>query len=230
MTAILLSPQFDFSEAYFLIVGVGGTPPDSGTIAAVFWADWLVDYDLGHRWAMEDGLPNTHAFSPRKGYEDVRTIKLNQQLVNQAINLTKNIILKDSNSAKTYRQRYASASARRAPFVGVGTHVAGDTFFHGPGLSKEAQYICELYGTSPYVITEMEGVAVAYVIRKILDINRVMSLRTAVNFDQGSASESTLQHLDPEPGNTPGGFDVGLQNNFAVGSTWVDHMVANWPD
>ena len=110
----------------------------------------------------------------------------------------------------------------------MGTHVCGDTFFHGPGLSNEAEYISDLYGASTYVITEMEGVAVAYVIKKILSLDRVMSLRAAVNFDQGNANETTLQHLDPEPGNTPGGFGVGVENNHKVGAVMVDHIVANW--
>jgi len=55
-----------------------------------------------------------------------------------------------------------------------------------------------------------------------------LSLRTAVNFDQGSAGETTLEHLDPEPGNTPGGFDVGLQNNHRAGSIVVDYIIKNW--
>lgn len=51
MQAILLNPKFDFSQAYYVISGVAGTPPQRGTIGEVSWATWLVDYDLGHRWA-----------------------------------------------------------------------------------------------------------------------------------------------------------------------------------
>jgi purine nucleoside permease len=228
MTAILLDPRFDFSQTYFVITGVGGTPPGAGTIAAVFWADWLIDYDLGHRWAPEEGKPGAPVFSPRKGYESVRQIKINTDLVAWAYQLSKNTSMKDSESAKSYRKRYQQAQARRTPFVGVGAHLAADTFFHGPGLSAEAQYITDLYGAGTYVITEMEGIAVAYVIRKILSSDRILSLRSAVNFDQGSAGESTLEHLDPEPGNTPGGFDVGLQNNVAAGSVVVDFIISHW--
>ena len=228
MTAILLDPRFDLSDAYFIISGVGGTPPRVGTIAAVFWADWLVDYDLGNGWAPEEGEPGASAFKPRRGYEEVRLLKLNTDLVQWAYHLTKDVPLKDSEDAKAYGMRYPDAAARRAPFVGMGTHMCGDTFVHGPGLSKEAQYICDLYGASTYVITEMEGAAVAYVIKGILSLDRVMSMRTAVNFNQGNANETTLQHLDPEPGNTPGGFGVGVENNCNVGAVMVDHIVANW--
>ena len=228
MLAILLDPRFDFSETYFLINGVAGTPPSRGTIAAVFWGTWLVDYDLGHRWAPEENTFGEPTFMPRKGYEQVRLFQLNPLLVDWAMKLTADTPLQDSDSAKAYRLRYPDEVARRLPFVGKGTHMTGDCFFHGPGLSKEAQYITELYKADPYVITEMEGAAVTYVIKKMVGLDRVMSLRTAVNFDQGNPNETTLQHLDPAPGQTPGGFEVGVANVELVGSRMVDYIVANW--
>ena len=48
--------------------------------------------------------------------------------------------LKDSEAANAYRMRYPQEAARRAPFVATGTHMTGDTFFHGPGMSAQAQY------------------------------------------------------------------------------------------
>jgi purine nucleoside permease len=70
-------------------------------------------------------------------------------------------------------------------------------FFHGPGLSEEAQYISKLYGADDYMITEMEGVAIVQVLSRTLGIARMMTLRGAVNFDQGNPNETTLEHLDP---------------------------------
>lgn len=228
MMSILLDPRYDFSETYFIISGVAGTPPSRGTVAAVFWGTWLVDYDLGHRWSPEENTFGEPTFMPRKGYEQVRLFHLNPALVDWAMKLTADTPLQDSDSAKTYRMRYPEEAARRLPFVGTGTHMAGDCFFHGPGLSKEAQYMTELYKADPYVITEMEGTAVAYVIKKMVGLDRVMSLRAAVNFDQGNPNETTLQHLDPAPGQTPGGFEVGVKNISLVGSRMVDNIVNNW--
>lgn len=228
MMSILLDPRYDFSETYFIISGVAGTPPSKGTIAAVFWGTWLVDYDLGHRWAPEENTLGEPTFMPRKGYEQVRLLPLNPTLVSWAMKLTADTPLADSDSAKAYRLRYPDQAARRLPFVGTGTHMTGDCFFHGPGLSREAQYITELYKADPYVVTEMEGTAVAYVIKKMVGLDRVMSLRTAVNFDQGNPNETTLQHLDPAPGQTPGGFEVGVINVERVGSRMVDYIVDNW--
>jgi len=51
-----------------VISGVAGTPPSRGTIGEVNWATWLVDYDLGHRWAPEENKAGAPTFMPRKGY------------------------------------------------------------------------------------------------------------------------------------------------------------------
>ena len=229
MQAILLNPAFDFSQAYYVISGVAGTPPQRGTIGEVNWATWLVDYDLGHRWAPEENKAGEPTFMPRKGYEDYRRFPLNPALVGWAMKLSGDTPLKDSDSARTYRLRYPDAAARRAPFIGTGTHMTGDTFFHGPGMSKQAQYIAKLYGADDYVITEMEAAAITLVIKRTHGTDRVMSLRGAVNFDQGNPKETTLQHLDPAPGETAGGFAETVENIALVGTRVVDHIVGQWP-
>ena len=228
MQAIVLDPQFDFSQAYFIVSGVAGTPPSRGTIGMVSWATWLVDYDLGHRWAHDEVRPGEPLFMPRKGYEAVRLFRLNPDLVGWAMRLSADTPLKDSDAARAYRQRYPNDAARRAPFVGTGTHMTGDTFFHGPGMSAQAQYIARLYGADDYVITEMEAAAVALVVQRTLGPDRTLSLRGAVNFDQGHPNETTLQHLDPAPGQTAGGFAETVDNIAVVGSRVVDRIVADW--
>lgn len=228
MQAIVLNPQFDFSRAYFLISGVAGTPPSRGTIGDVTWASWLVDYDLGHRWAPEEGKPGQPAFMPRKGYEQYRSFRLNPALVKAAFDMTRKAPLADSASAQKYRMRYPEAAARARPSVHVGTHMAGDTFFHGPGLSREAQYIAKLYGADDYVATEMEGAAIALVLKRTQGTDRLLSLRGSVNFDQGNPHETTLEHLDPKPGETAGGFAETVANITTVGGTFVDTVVRNW--
>ena len=60
MQAILLNSKFDFSQAYYILSGVGGAPPSRGTIGEVVWATWLVDYDLGHRWAADRSSRASH--------------------------------------------------------------------------------------------------------------------------------------------------------------------------
>lgn len=228
MQAILLNDKFDFSAAYFILSGVAGTPPAKGTIGDVTWGSWLIDYDLGHRWAPEEGKAGAPTFMPRKGYEDIRRYQLNPLLVKWSMALSKGVRLKDSTEAQAYRMRYSQQQARRLPKVLKGTHMTGDTFFHGPGLSKEAQYICELYKADDYIATEMEAAAITQVISRVHGIQRIMSLRGSVNFDQGNANETTLEHLDPAPGETAGGFAETVQNIVLVGSKMADHIVEHW--
>lgn len=121
MQAILLDPAYDFSQAYFVLSGVAGTPPSRGTIGDVSWGTWLVDYDLGHRWAPEEGKPGEPVFMPRKGYESYRVFQLNPVLVNWAVKLGSGVNLQDSASAKQYRMRYPDKKAQASPSVQTGT-------------------------------------------------------------------------------------------------------------
>jgi len=229
MQAILLDSRFDFQLSYFLLSGVGGTPPTQGTIGDVSWATWLIDYDLGHRWDPSEEPSKAQAFMPRKGYEAIRCYQLNAALVNRAVALSAKVSLLDSAAAQAYRQRYPQTAAQGKPAILVGTHMTGDTFFHGPGLSAQAQYIAKLYGADDYVITEMEAAAITQVLARTVGTDRILSLRGAVNFDQGNPQESTLAHLDPAPGQTAGGFEQTVQNIVLVGSAVVDEIVNNWP-
>ncbi len=230
MQAILLNSKYDFSDTYYLITGVAGTPPARGTIGDVVWASWLIDYDLGHRWAPEEGEADKPVFMPRKGYENYRVHKLNPELTAWGVDLSRNVQLQDSPEAKSYRLRYPETSARAEPSVKVGTHMTGDTFFHGPGLSAEAQYIAKLYGADDYLVTEMEDNAIAQVISRTHGTDRIAAIRGSVNFDQGNPNETTLQHLDPAPGQTAGGFAETVRNIERVGSPLVDEIVSNWSD
>ncbi len=230
MQAILLNEKFDFSSSYFILSGVGGTPPSKGTIGDVTWGSWLIDYDLGHRWAPEEGKLGAPTFMPRTGYENIRRYQLNPKLVKWSLALTAGLTLKDSPEAQAYRMRYPQEAARRLPKVLKGTHMTGDTFFHGPGLSKQAQYITELYGADDYIATEMEAAAITQVINRIHGTQRILSLRGSVNFDQGNPNETTLEHLDPAPGETAGGFAKTVENMVLVGVTVTDHIVKHWND
>jgi len=226
--AILLNQQFDFSRSFYILSGVGGTPPSKGTIGDVSWGSWLIDYDLGHRWSPEEGEVGAPTFMPRKGYENIRRYQLNPLLVDWSMALSTDTKLKDSPSAQAYRTRYPQIAARRLPKVLKGTHMTGDTFFHGPGLSKQAQYITELYGADDYITTEMEAAAITQVISRIHGTQRILSLRGSVNFDQGHPNETTLEHLDPAPGETAGGFTETVENIVLVGAKVTDHITNNW--
>lgn len=240
VTAVLLDPRLDFSEAYFITSGCAGTPPSVGTLGAVFWADWVVDYDLGHRMSPEEGTlfqplecnPVTNANckltcpETEEGCKEYspRTFKLNEDLVAWAYYLSKDVELADSEAAQNYRALYTEETARRAPFVGIGTTVCGDCYFHGPGLSTEAQYICDLYGAGIYKSTEMEDYATATVLARFGYLDRYLCERDIVNFDQPHPGQTTQESLD----GSSGAFKIGMENAYRAGSVVINHIVQNW--
>ncbi|MCL2309005.1 MAG: purine nucleoside permease [Proteobacteria bacterium] len=232
MQAILLDPRFDFSEAYFMISGAAGAPPSKATIGSVFWGTWLIDADLGHRWAPDEGAPGEMPFLPCRDFEITSALQLNPALVAQAIKLSVGsptpASLKRSAAVATYCARYPDAAARNAPLIGAGTHVTSDCFFHGAGLSAQVQSIARLYGADDYVISEMEGIAIAQTIQRLLGLERVMSLRVAANFDQPPPGETTAQHLAVALGHTTDGLADSIDNLEKVGGCVVDHIVTHW--
>ncbi|MDR0770001.1 MAG: purine nucleoside permease [Burkholderiales bacterium] len=232
MQAILLDPRFDFSEAYFMISGAAGAPPSKATIGSVIWGTWLVDADLGHRWAPDESAAGELAFLPCQGFETTSVLRLNPALVSWAMRLSAELStaapLQRSKAVETYCLRYPDAAARGAPVVGAGTHVTSDCFFHGPGLSAQTQAIARLYGADDYTISEMEGIAVAQAIQPLHGLERVMSLRVAANFDQPPPSETTVQHLAVALAHTTDGLADSIDNLEKVGGRVVDTIVARW--
>ncbi|MBA7534003.1 hypothetical protein ES705_26249 [subsurface metagenome] len=219
ITAVLADPRFDFSKAYFITSGCAGTPPSVGTLGAVFWADWVVEYDLGHRMSPEEGVP----FQPLEENKPL-AFKLNEDLVAWAYYLSKDVELADCEAAQNYRTLYTEEAARRAPFVSIGTTVCGDCYFHGPGLSKEAQYICDLYGAGTYSTTEMNDYAAAIVLERFGYLDKYLNERDVVNFDQPHPGQTTQESLD----GSSGAFKIGMENAYRAGSVVVDYIVRNW--
>lgn len=245
--AVLLDPRFDFTNTYFITSGCSGTPPSVGTLGAVFWADWVVDYDLGHRMSPGEGTvfqprgcnPVTNskcmlhkekverkAASAPEEYDEynAEAFKLNEDLVAWAYQLSKDVKLVDSEAAQDYRAYYSEEAAQRAPFVGVGTTMCGDCYFHGPGLSAEAQYVCDLYEAGIYSTTEMEGFATATVLERFGYLDRYLSKRAVVNFDQPHPGQTTQESLD----GSSGAFKIGMENAWLAGVPVVNYIVDNW--
>ncbi|MDR2709886.1 MAG: purine nucleoside permease [Burkholderiales bacterium] len=228
MQAILLDSRFDFSEAYFLITGAAGAPPSRATIGSVIWGTWLIDADLGHRWMPDESVGGEMPFLPCRDFDITPVLQLDPSLVACAMKLSAGAPLKRAEAVETYCSRYPDAAARGAPFIGSGTHVASDCFFHGAGLSAQVQAIARLYGADDYVISEMEGIAIAQVIQRLHGLERVMSLRVAANFDQPPPGEATAQHLATALEHTTDGLNDSIDNLEKAGGRVVNEIIARW--
>ncbi|WP_266075753.1 nucleoside phosphorylase-I family protein [Haladaptatus caseinilyticus] len=223
LTAILRSPEFDFENAYFVTAGIAGSPPDVGTLGSVFVSDGVADWDLVHRWSRSDGEADPHAMMFRPHRPD-HAYELNDGLVKTAHRLGKRVSLTDSERAKEYRKLYSQETAQSDPFVGVGTTMCGDTYWHGSTFSDQAAHIAEEYGVSTYATTEMEDFATARVLDRFGHLDRYVSLRSVSNFDQPHQCQTVQESLAADSG----GFRPSVTNVYRVGSELVDELVENW--
>lgn len=223
VTAILRAPQLDFSQAVFLTAGIAGTPPDVGTLGAAAWADWVVDWDLGHHLLPEPGAPSAELFVPLRvetGYEKFR---LNGDLVSLAVEVTKDVPLVDSEQARNYRARYPGQEGRRPEVLRCDT-ITGDDYWHGTELSRLAAQIVRdrTAGAGRYCTTQMEDSAVALVLARFGYLDRYVNLRTMSNFDQPHPGQSTIESLRA----SSGGFPLAVQNAYRVGSAFARYVLA----
>ena len=233
--AILASPALNFEDSYFLSAGIGGTPPDVGTLGSVFVSDYVVNWDFGHRWAQEDdasdldggeGADQEFALQIYPGRPFDYVYELNGDLVDKAVSLSEGVELADSERAKEYRQLYPQDAANREPFIDTGTTVSGEEYWHGPTFSEQAEYISSEYGASTYATTEMEDYATATAVKQHGHLDRYLSIRSVSNFDQPHPDQTVAESLEANSG----GFIPSITNAYRVGKPLVDDIVENWSD
>ncbi|MFC7078973.1 phosphorylase [Halorussus caseinilyticus] len=224
LTALLAAPELDLSDAYFVTAGVAGAPPNVATLGAVFLADAVVDWDLKHRWS-DGGGPGADETRPidlLKYRPRDYVYRLNDDLVESALNVAEGVELAADEEASAYCQRYDEATARSSPFVGVGATVCGDEFWHGRALAEQVEWLVERYDAGVYVTSEMEDFGTASALARFGALDRYLSVRGVVNFDRPAPGETPRESMDD------GGLalELGLENAFRVASGIVDHLAS----
>ena len=146
--AVGLDPRFDFSHAYWLVAGIAGGCPDQVSLGSAVWARWVVDGDLGYEidareiprdWTtgylpFDKSVPFEKPAVPRPG----QVYGLNPGLADWAFDLTRRIVLEDSDKLKEIRSHFDGAAAQRPPFIGLGDEISSSTFWHGKLLDAWA--------------------------------------------------------------------------------------------
>lgn len=221
MTAVLDSPRLDLRDAYFLSAGIAGTPPSNGTLGMAAWAHWVVDYDLGHHLLTEEAPDVPHGYVEFES--DTAAYRLDDDLVDMAYDLTKDLELTDSERSKEVRKHYPG-QAGREPYVDICDTETGDNYWSGAGQSARADYIMNLRtdGDGDYCTTQMEDNATATALARRGHLDRYLNLRTVSNFDQPYPGQTVSEHLSTNSG----AFVPSVQNAYLVGST-VAHELAS---
>jgi purine nucleoside permease len=247
--ALGLDPRFDLTHAYFLVAGIGGIDPQMGSLASAVWSDYIVDGDLAHeidaREIPKDWKTGYVPLGKSTPYEQPRTARfgddgnvyhLNPALVDWAFALTKDTPLPDTPQIKERRMQYEDDAAHRSPFVLRGDNLSAATFWHGKLLNQWARdwvkYQTDGHGT--YAICGMEDTGTLQSLTWLakankLDINRVLVLRTASNFDQQRIGATAAESLSETKVRQYSAYLPALDNAYRVGHIVVDNLVSNWP-
>lgn len=240
VTALALDPRFDTRRAYWLVAGIAGVDPQTGSVGSAAWADWVVEGDAAHemddREAPKDwpwGIYSLRTRAPGiKGSGSTASgmaWRLDPGLVGWAFDLTKGVALPDSETLKTARAGFTEAPGRAAPFVYRGDSLGSARFWHGVRRTAWARDWVKLWtdGTGRLAMTNCEDHQVLDALTLLgptgrVDPRRVLVLRTASNYAHAPPG------ADPVYSGLSGGLNASVEAAWRVGSPVVRALVAGW--
>ena len=244
--ALGLDPRFDLSKAYWLVAGIAGVDPADASLGSAAWAEWVVDGDLAYeidaREIPKDWKTGFVPFRRTVPYEQPRRpadageiYRLNPALVDWAFQLTRNVPLPDALALRLERSRYASANARRPPFVLKGDTLSASTFWSGKLLDQWAndwvRYHSE--GKANFVTTAMEDTGTLQSLTFLakagrVDLQRVLVLRTASDYDQPATGETAAASLARNSAMHYVAYLSSLDSAWRVGHVVVEELLRHW--
>jgi purine nucleoside permease len=244
--ALGLDPRFDLRRAYWLVAGIAGIDPADGSLGSAAWAEWVVDGDIGHEIDARE-IPATWKTGyvplrrsipyeqPRNVPDEGEVYHLNPALVDWAFELSKNVQLPDDDTMRQRREEFEGANARRPPFVLKGDTLSSSTFWHGKLLNQWANDWVKYHtdGQGNYVTSGMEDTGTLQSLTFLnkagrVDLNRVLVLRAASNYDQQRAGLSAAESLAETKIVSYVAYLPALEAAFRVGRVVVDELASHW--
>jgi purine nucleoside permease len=244
--ALGLDPRFDLRQAYWVVAGIAGVDPADASLGSAAWAEWVVDGDMAHEIDAREIPPGwktgyvplrmSEPFElPRRVPNEGESYHLNPALVEWAYQLTKSVKLDDNAQMRARREQFASANARRPPFVLKGDTLSSTTFWHGKLMSQWANEWVKYHteGRGNYVTTAMEDTGTLQALTFLgkagrADQNRVLVLRTASNFDQQRPGATAAESLRETKIGQYTAFYPALESAWRVGRVVVEELASHW--
>lgn len=252
LMALLLDPRFDFSHTYWLFTGISGADPEAASVGSVAWARWVVSGDAMREFAENEvpkgwpyGLFAIGAKAPGQlpaaadsfaGMTDTGSLSmavpLNAGLAQWAFALSKDVTLPDSPALAAARARWTGyPAAQRPPVVMMGETLGAMRYWHGAGRTQWARDWVRLWtqGQGRFVMTNMEsqqmaGTMLAAAQAGLVDLKRVMVLRSASNASMPPPGQSPLDSVGDEG---PGQI-AAYESNYRAGAVVVHRLLADW--
>lgn len=244
--ALGLDSRFDLSKAYWLVAGIAGGDPLDVSLGTAAWIRHVVDGDLLYEidaremptdW--EYGLLALGSKKPNDKNEKSWTVdpiqfQLNPTLAEWAYQLTKDHPVADTPVIAEFRKQFAGyPNAARPPFVTIGDNLASSTYWHGNHLNQWANDWVKLQSGagSNFMMTDMEDSGVMNALGRLsrkgmVDLQRVMILRTASNYSMPPPGKDTSWSLSAE---YPEDGLPAKEAAYQVGSIVVRKLVSEWP-
>lgn len=251
--ALGLDPRFDLSKAYWIVAGIAGINPNTGSVGSAAWAEWVVDRDLTHEIDAREipadwstgfvPLTRTRPYEdppPAPGFFSPNAYHLNSGLVNWAYQLTANVALDDSADLRAIRAQYTDQpEAMRPPHVMKGDEVSANDWWVGTLMNRQAEDWMAYWtgGRGISVTTAMEDCGVIHSLQllaqaKRVDAQRVLVLRTASDYSAPGKGQTAAELLAGEESNDSAthlsAFIPSLEAAYRVGSRVVDTLSSNW--
>ena len=236
--AILSDERFDHSNAYILSIGCAGSSVGNTVMGDVFVITSAVDYDLGHHAdARELSDPDGTTWFHDPDFDDAAVVHLDPNLMDQVYGLVKDVPVETTEKTRTFmRAAFDGADwALRDPLVLRGTTVTGDDYWKGAYGHENALLMTETYQCpDPYVMTEMEDVAIARTAQRMGFLDHLIILRVSVNMDGfmlGATPESlwgdgeALQLANEENVEAADIFETAMKNHFEAGRVIIDQIL-----
>ncbi|MEM1222885.1 MAG: purine nucleoside permease [Verrucomicrobiota bacterium] len=246
ITAVALDPRFDFSNAYWLLVGIAGFDPENASLASTCWVDWVVDGDLSHtidiREAPEGWPTGRFPFRAKEPYQDPRpasegsVFHLNEQLTDWAYEMTKSIQLTDTIELQKRRALHTDfEKAMEPPFVTKGSYLSAMNYWHGKIENEWANKWVKYWtdGEGEFIASAMEGsgmmIAMEFLDQAgIVDRDRVMMLRAASNYTMQWPGATAVQSKRGESIGSYSAFIPSLESAYATASPVVKEICQGW--
>ena len=159
---------------------------------------------------------------------------LNEKLANWAYGLTKDHPVADSPGIAAFRKQFAGyPNAVRPPFVTMGESLASSKYWHGEHMNQWANDWVKLQAgpNMNFMMTNMEDSGTLTALRrlsrkKLVDMQRVMVLRTASNYTMPPKGQSTAWSTTAE---YPENGRPALEAAYSVGNIVAQALLKDWP-
>jgi len=252
LMALVLDPQFDFRKTYWLFTGTSGVDPRVASVGSAAWSRWVINGDtlrefddrqIPKDWpyglfaigaSKPNQLPNDpHSYSGMTSADTLSVVyDLNQGLARWAFNLTKDVSIPDAPQLAESRKLWKGfPNAQHAPFVLMGESMGSLRYWHGSMRTKWAEDWVKLWthGKGVFTMTNSESQQMASAMNVLakaglVDLNRVMVLRTASNTCEpapGISATSTIGDEGP-------GQITAFEANYRVGAPVIHELLGRW--